>query len=186
MATKKSSMAFMTNKTQTNANQTTPPETPVRGRVVVTDADRLKASKDMYASSLFGERTPEIYAMGLKPSNVGGQIVFSAPGMSSATMTQGRTGNVGFVKNPNSNTFSMVIMGKGGAGMQFTDDRNLTGAQVLDKMSEFTGGFGKAADKAIQQGGAIETSTGTVSMPKGGEKTTKEEIKKKGPIRGRK
>jgi len=188
MATKKSSMAFMTNKTQTNgtANPATPPETPVRGRVVVTDADRLKASNDRYATSLFGERTPEIYAMGMKPSNVGGQIVFSAPGMSSATMTQGRTGNVGFVKNPNNNTFSMVVLGKGGTGMQFTDDRNLTGAQVLDKMSEFAGGFGKAANKAIQQGGSVETSTGSVSMPKGGEKVTKEEMKKKVPIRGRK
>lgn len=185
MATKKSSMAFMTNKTQTNTNQTTPPETTTRGKVFVTDADRMKAAKDMYSSSLFGDRTPEIYAMGLKPSNVGGQIVFSAPAMSSATMTQGRTGNVGFVKNPNSNTFSMVIMGKGGTGMQFTDDRNLTGAQVLDKMSEFAGGFGKAADKAIQKGGTLETATGSASMPKGGEKATKEEMKKKGPIRGR-
>jgi hypothetical protein len=185
MATKKSSMAFVTNKTQTNANQTTPTETPLRDRVVVTDADRMKAAKDMYASSLFGERTPEIYAMGLKPTSVNGQIVFSSPGLSSATMTQGRTGNVGFVKNPNSNTFSMVVLGKGGTGMQFTDDRNLTGAQVLDKMSEFAGGFAKATGKAVEKGGTVETSTGTVNISKGGEKATTEEMKKKGPVRGK-
>jgi hypothetical protein len=109
-------------------------------QIIVTDADREAASKDRYTSSLFGSRAPEAYATGLRPMNIGNQIVYM-PNSDNFKMQGG--GRIGFVVN-SGRRFDMVRINDDGTTSQLDDKssqyRNIPGEQVVDFVRKMYGG----------------------------------------------
>lgn len=150
-------------------SQANPGPEPKKAEVTITQEHINAANRDRYNTGIFGRRTPEMYARGVKMQNIGGQDVYAVAG-SSATMAKGG-GDVVFIKNKGSNTFTSAVMKRGATGQpefQLTDERNLTPDDILDKTATFQGGFITKAEEVVKRGGMIESKGGAISAPERG------------------
>lgn len=99
-------------------------------KVAVTEEDRVKASKDSFGRSLFGDRAPELYAAGFSPRSYGNDIIYTDN--SDLFTTEGKGQRIGYL--PKNGKLNRVFINKDNS-FEYSDENNMDAASVLNDIT---------------------------------------------------